>query len=82
MECREGDEHRWFGAIYDFTKQMVVDPARGLNDTSSRLPKDLGGTLWRTSKTTLRSYDNCASGELLCSHRQGFMENVARIKSH
>ena len=39
--------------------------ARGLKDTSSRPPKDLGGTLRRTSKTTLRSYDNRASGDLL-----------------
>ncbi len=61
---------------------MVADPARGLNDTSSRPPKDLGETLWRTSKTMLRSYDNCASGDLLCSQRQGFVENVARIKSY
>ena len=45
--------------------------ARGLKDTSSRPPKDLGGTLRRTSKTTLRSYDIRASGDLLCSHRQG-----------
>ena len=39
--------------------------ARGLKDTSSRPPKDLGGTLRRTSKTTLQSYDNRASGDLL-----------------
>ena len=37
--------------------------ARGLKDTSSRPPKDLGGTLRRTSKTTLRSYDSRASGD-------------------
>lgn len=36
-----------------------------------QLRKDLGGTLRRTSKTTLRSYDNRASGDLLCSQRQG-----------
>ena len=45
--------------------------ARGLKDTSSRPPKDLGGTLRRTSKTTLRSYDNRASGDLLCSQPSG-----------
>ena len=45
--------------------------AWGLKDTSSRPPKDLGGPLRRTSKTTLRSYDIRASGDLLCSHRQG-----------
>ena len=45
--------------------------AWGFKDTSSRPPKDLGGTLRRTSKTTLRSYDNRASGDLLCSQRQG-----------
>ena len=54
--------------------------ARGLKDTSSRPPKDLGGTLRRTSKTTLRSYDNRASGDLLCSHRQGCVANVTRIE--
>ena len=31
--------------------------ARGLKDTSSRPAKDLGGTLRRTLRTTLRSYD-------------------------
>ena len=45
--------------------------AWGLKDTSSRPAKDLGGTLRRTSKTTPRSYDSRASGDLLCSHRQG-----------
>ena len=45
--------------------------ARGLKDTSSRPAKDLGGTLRRTLRTTLRSYDSRASGDLLCSHRQG-----------
>ena len=56
--------------------------AWGLKDTSSRPAKDLGGTLRRTSKTTLRSYDNRASGDLLCSHRQGCVANVTRIESH
>ena len=56
--------------------------AWGLKDTSSRPPKDLGGTLRRTSKTTLRSYDNRASGDLLCSHRQGCVANVTRIESY
>ena len=40
-----------------------VMTARGLKDTSSRPAKDLGGTLRRTSKTTLRSYDSRASGD-------------------
>jgi len=31
----------------------------------------LGGAVRRTSKTTLWSYDNRASGDLLCSQRQG-----------
>ena len=44
---------------------------RGLKDTSSRPAKDLGGTLRHTIRTMLRSYDSCASGDLLCSHRQG-----------
>ena len=43
----------------------------GLKDTSSRPAKDLGGTLWHTIQTMLRSYDSRASGDLLCSHRQG-----------
>ena len=34
----------------------------GLKDTSSRPAKDLGGTLQRTIRTTLRSYDIRASG--------------------
>ena len=33
--------------------------------------KDLGGTLRHTIRTMLRSYDSRASGDLLCSHRQG-----------
>jgi hypothetical protein len=45
--------------------------AWGLKDTSSRPAKDLGGTLRRTSKTTLRSYDSRASGDQKCPHRQG-----------
>ena len=50
---------------------------RGLKDTSSRPAKDLGGTLRRTSKTTLRSYDSRASGDLFCPQRQGCVANVA-----
>ena len=45
--------------------------AWGLKDTSSRPAKDLGGTLRRTSKTALRSYDSSAGSGLLCPHRQG-----------
>ena len=52
--------------------------AWGLKDTSSRPPKDLGGTLRRTSKTTLRSYDSRASGDQKCPHRQGCLANVAK----
>ena len=52
--------------------------AWGLKDTSSRPPKDLGGTLRRTSKTTLRSYDSRASGDQKCPHRQGCVANVAK----
>ncbi|NBH20405.1 hypothetical protein D3Z55_24235 [Clostridiaceae bacterium] len=44
---------------------------RGLKDTSSRPAKDLGGTLRRTRKTALRSYDSSAGSGLLCPHRQG-----------
>ena len=36
----------------------------GDNDTSSRLPKDLGRTLRRTFRTTLWSYDSYASSGL------------------
>lgn len=53
--------------------------AWGLKDTSSRPPKDLGGTLRRTSKTTLWSYDSRASGDRECPHRQGRVANVASI---
>ena len=35
------------------------------------LVEDLGGTLRHTIRTVLRSYDSRASGDLLCSHRQG-----------
>ena len=52
--------------------------AWGLKDTSSRPPKDLGGTLRRTSKTTLRSYDSRVSGDQKCPHRQGCVANVAK----
>ena len=44
--------------------------ARGDNDTSSQPAKDLGGTLQRTSKSTLRSYDSRASGDQKCSPYQ------------
>ncbi|MFR1805208.1 MAG: hypothetical protein ACLSWS_24745, partial [Faecalispora jeddahensis] len=40
-------------------------------------PKDLGGTLRRTSKTTLQSYDIRASGDQECPYRQGRVANVA-----
>ena len=42
-----------------------------LKDTSSRPAKDLGGTLRHTIRTMLWSYDSRASGDLLCSYRQG-----------
>ncbi len=41
------------------------------------LHKDLGGTLRRTSKTVLRSYDSRASGDRECPPRQGCVANVA-----
>lgn len=50
--------------------------ARGLKDTSSRPAKDLGGTLRHTIRTMLRSYDSRASGDLLCSQRQGGVANM------
>ena len=53
--------------------------ARGLKDTSSRPPEDLGGTLRRTLRTTLRSYDSRASGGLFCPRRQGCVANVAYL---
>ena len=55
--------------------------ARGLKDTSSRPAKDLGGTLRRTLRTTLRSYDSRASGDLFCPRRQGCVANVAYLVS-
>ena len=73
-------KHREDGAVREVMKELLrsdlrfhkadggrfgARTARGLKDTSSRPPKDLGGTLRRTSKTTLRSYDNRASGDLL-----------------
>ena len=39
--------------------------AWGLKETSSRHAKDLEGTLRRTIRTVLRSYESCASGDLL-----------------
>ena len=56
--------------------------ARGLKDTSSRPAKDLGGTLRRTLRTTRRSYDSRASGDLLCSHRQGGVANVTKAEKY
>ena len=50
--------------------------AWGLKDTSSRPAKDLGGTLRRTLRTTLRSYDSRASGDLFCPRRQGCVANM------
>lgn len=52
------------------------DEGAGLKDTSSRPAKDLGGTLRHTIRTMLRSYDSRASGDLLCSHRQGGVANM------
>ncbi len=54
--------------------------AWGLKDTSSRPAKDLGGTLRRTLRTTLRSYDSRASGDLFCPQRQGCVANVAYLQ--
>ena len=54
--------------------------ARGLKDTSSRPPKDLGGTLRHTIRTVLRSYDSRASGDLLCSHRQGAWQMRRKLR--
>ena len=36
-----GDEQSCFGAIYDFTKRMVADPARGLHGGLKILPHGL-----------------------------------------
>ena len=52
--------------------------AWGLKDTSSRSAKDLWGTLRRTSKTALRSYDSRASGDQECPYRQGRVANVTK----
>ena len=80
MKCRED------GAAREVMKELLRSDLRfhktdcgrfgamtawGLKDTSSRPAKDLGGTLRHTIRTMLRSYDSRASGDLLCSHRQG-----------
>ncbi|RGO79600.1 hypothetical protein DXB04_26050 [Enterocloster bolteae] len=41
MEQPGGDEKSCFGAIYDFTKRMVADPARGLHGGLKILPHGL-----------------------------------------
>ena len=51
--------------------------ARVDNDTSSRPAKDLGGTLRRTIRTALRSYDSRASGDQFCSPCLGCVANRA-----
>ena len=71
-------KHREDGAVREVMKELLRSDLRfhktdccrfgamtawGLKDTSSRPPKDLGGTLRRTSKTTLWSYDSRASGD-------------------
>ena len=55
--------------------------AWGLKDTSSRPAKDLGGTLRHTIRTMLRSYDSRASGDLLCSHRQGAWQMWRKLRN-
>ena len=75
-----------YGAVREVMKELLRSDLRfhktdcgrfgamtawGLKDTSSRPAKDLGGTLRHTIRTMLRSYDSRASGDLLCSHRQG-----------
>jgi len=46
------------------TAQPGAMTGAGDNETSSRPPKDLGGTLRRTLRTALRSYDSLAKGGL------------------
>ena len=41
MEQPGGDEKSCFGAIYEFTKRMVADPARGLHGGLKILPHGL-----------------------------------------
>ena len=64
-------------------KSGILDAttAWGDNDTSSRPPKDLGGTLRRTAKPALWSYDSRASGDQECPLRQGCVANLANTKS-
>ena len=83
---RANMKHREDGAVREVMKELLRSDLRfhktdcgrfgamtawGLKDTSSRPAKDLGGTLRHTIRTMLRSYDIRASGDLLCSHRQG-----------
>ena len=49
--------------------------AWGLKDTSSRPAKDLGGTLRRTPRATLRSFDSPAKGGLHHAHYPGRVAN-------
>ena len=50
--------------------------AWGLKDTSSRPAKDLGGTLRRTPRATLRSFDSPAKGGLQYPRHRGRVANT------
>ena len=88
---RANMKHREDGAVREVMKELLRSDLRfhktdcgrfsamtawGLKDTSSRPAKDLGGTLRRTLRTTLRSYDSRASGDLFCPRRQGCVANM------
>ena len=59
-----GQAGRAIYATPDLDWHSRRDDSAGDNDTSSRPPEDLGGTLRRTFRTTLRSYDSRTSGGL------------------
>ena len=81
-----GGDCKLFGAIYaglepsDIWQSLSARRLHGgLKDTSSRPPKDLGGALRCTSKTTLWSYEIRANGNWKCPHRQGCVANMTNI---
>lgn len=79
LSLSDGARTAWAGANVVFVLLVLIlsvvcvrsRESRSIKDTSSRPAKDLGGTLRHTIRTMLRSYDSRASGDLLCSHRQG-----------
>ena len=84
LSLSDGVRTAWAGANIVFVLLGLIlsvvcvrsRESRSIKDTSSRPAKDLGGTLRRTLRTTLRSYDSRASGDLFCPRRQGGVANM------